>query len=82
MTQDGCIAQVLLEFLEGFLTLVHPTKCLLQCLEEGQTLFFAFEMNLLCAAILPVSFRTSFTILGDAISSMASTFSGFASIPF
>ena len=41
----------------------------------------ALEMNLLSVAILPISLWTSFTVLGDAISNIAQTFSRFASIP-
>jgi len=38
-------------------------------------------MNLLSATILHVSFWTSLIVLGDVMSSMAHTFSRFASIP-
>ena len=41
----------------------------------------ALEMNLFRAAIHPVSLCTSFTVFGEAISSIAFTFSGFALIP-
>ena len=43
-------------------------------------MFIALETNLLSAAILPVSFWTSLTVLGDAMSRMAITFSRFAFI--
>ena len=41
----------------------------------------AFKTNLFNAAIRPVNLCTSFTILGEVMSSIAFTFFGFASIP-
>jgi len=56
-------------------------KACFNILNKGEHLSIALETNMLSVAILPMSFWTSFTILGDITSSMAHTFFRFAFIP-
>ena len=59
---------------------VHWKACF-SVLKNGWHLSMALEMNLFKATIRLVNLYTSFTLLGEVISSMAFTFSRLASIP-
>ena len=55
-------------------------KAYLWVLNNGRHLVVAFETNLFIVATRPISLCTSLTVLGEVMSSIALTFSGFSSI--
>ena len=75
------MTQVMFKLLEGLSHSSVQVKACFSILKKGRHLSIALETNLFSAAILSVNFWTSFTVLGDVISSMTCTFSKFASIP-
>ena len=70
-----------LEGLEGFLEFLHPLESLLQCFKKWRHLSVALKMNLFKAATRPISLCTSFTLLGEVMSSIALNFFELASMP-